>query len=300
MTQIYGIDVSSYQGIIDWPSVKLAEFSLRAGGKATVDFAICKATDGQKGVDQVWDSASKKVVWTFKDNWQGARAAGLVTWAYHFAHPDCDKDDARIEAKHFVTTVLAACDDGILPDDAVLCLDIEEARNVQKGKQFTNWVLDFCDEIEVLTKTLPCIYSGGPFFDDHDGEPDAETVRRLQRYVFWLSAYVNNPEKYVGMTVWKQIGWTLWQKSGDVAAPGEVPLRVSGIRTVVDCNVFRGSIDDLRVIAASCRLGRAITEPAPDAEAIPPTMPPAWSPQTSVTTATDGLVPDIPEYKEDT
>lgn len=284
---IHGIDVSSCQQDINWPLVAAAEFLVKDGSKAKVDFVICKATEGQKGVDP-----------TFSANWKGARALNFPTWAYHFAHPDCDKDDARIEARHFVATVLAACDDGCLPDDAVLCLDIEEARNVQKGKQFTDWVLDFCDEIEVLTRTLPCIYSGGPFFDEHDGEPDAETVRRLQRYLFWLSAYVNNPEKYVAMTEWKQSSWTIWQKSGDVAAPGEVPLRVSGIKTVVDHNVFRGSVEDFKAVAASCRLGPLVPSTLPA-----PTMPEAasWMPQTSPATATEGLIPEVPdEYKEST
>ena len=60
---IHGIDVSRYQGDIDWRRVK------RAG----TEFAWIKATEGGDYVDP-----------KFMENWNQARAAGVPRGAYHF------------------------------------------------------------------------------------------------------------------------------------------------------------------------------------------------------------------------
>jgi len=63
--EIHGIDVSKYQGNIDWNAV-------RASG---VRFAWIKATEGG-------DYADEK----FQQNWEGAKEAGIPRGAYHFAY----------------------------------------------------------------------------------------------------------------------------------------------------------------------------------------------------------------------
>ncbi|WP_374308315.1 GH25 family lysozyme [Methylocella sp.] len=63
--QIHGIDVSKYQGEIDWDTV-------RASG---VKFAWIKATEGGDHVDDM-----------FGRNWEAAKAAGVPRGAYHFAY----------------------------------------------------------------------------------------------------------------------------------------------------------------------------------------------------------------------
>ena len=62
---VHGIDVSKYQGPIDWHAVK-------AGGAA---FAWIKATEGGNHADP-----------RFMENWQGAKAAGVPRGAYHFVY----------------------------------------------------------------------------------------------------------------------------------------------------------------------------------------------------------------------
>lgn len=62
---VHGIDVSKYQGSIDWPQV-------RASG---VEFAWIKATEGGDRVDD-----------RFEQNWAGAKAAGVSRGAYHFVY----------------------------------------------------------------------------------------------------------------------------------------------------------------------------------------------------------------------
>jgi len=58
-----GIDVSHYQGTIDWPAV----------ADDDVAFAYVKATEGMGGRDA-----------RFAHNWRGAREAGLRVGAYHY------------------------------------------------------------------------------------------------------------------------------------------------------------------------------------------------------------------------
>src|ERR1019366_9113294 len=64
-----GIDVSSYQGSINWSSVK----------NSGMTFAGAKATEGTFYIDAY-----------FTGNENNGKAAGVYMGAYHFAHPESD------------------------------------------------------------------------------------------------------------------------------------------------------------------------------------------------------------------
>ena len=65
-----GIDVSHWQGTIDWNKVK----------KAGIEFAIIKAGGSDAGfyTDSKWEA-----------NYKGAKAAGISIGAYYFVGKDC-------------------------------------------------------------------------------------------------------------------------------------------------------------------------------------------------------------------
>lgn len=84
-----GIDVSHYQGQVDWPVVA-------ASG---VRFAFIRASHGSRIADT-----------TFGRNWAAARAAGLARGAYHF-YSFCQ--DGPAQARHFLA--LLGADHGELP-----------------------------------------------------------------------------------------------------------------------------------------------------------------------------------------
>src|SRR5215213_3249433 len=65
---IHGIDVSRYQNIVDWESVKSMQVET-----IQISFAFIKATEGVRNEDVF-----------FKRNWKKAREAGLARGAYHF------------------------------------------------------------------------------------------------------------------------------------------------------------------------------------------------------------------------
>lgn len=92
---IAGIDVSEWQGSIDWKAVK----------ESGVKFVIVKATESSTQVDPY-----------FVTNWEGAKAAGLLVSAYHVVQPH---RSAMTQAKHFLDTI------GDRQPDFPLALDVE-------------------------------------------------------------------------------------------------------------------------------------------------------------------------------
>jgi len=212
---IQGIDVSKYQGKIDWNKV---------AASGLVQFAYSKATENATSVDS-----------QFKNNWNGMKDAGIIRGAYHFARTH---NDPIKEANHFTTTVGSE----LLATDS-LVLDIEESKLI--GPPFINWVLAWLEQVEKTTGKIPIVYTYGPFFDTQDGNPSSEVIDKLLKYPLWLAAYTVNPDKYTPK-VWKTVGWTIWQKSGNVAAPGDSILYVPGINGAVDKNVFKGSLEDFK------------------------------------------------------
>ena len=88
---LQGIDVSHYQGFVNWKQVKAAGYA----------FGIAKATGGTRFVDS-----------QFHNNWQGMREAGLVRGAYHFFHADENPIDQARTPDRPLLEVLATLRDG--------------------------------------------------------------------------------------------------------------------------------------------------------------------------------------------
>lgn len=86
---VRGVDVSRYQGTIDWPRI----------AAQNIQFAYLKATEGSSHVDP-----------TFAINLDGSRAAGLRTGAYHFFSFSSPGDT---QADNVIRTVPKQ--DGMLP-----------------------------------------------------------------------------------------------------------------------------------------------------------------------------------------
>ncbi|MBL0015595.1 MAG: hypothetical protein IPP17_03940 [Bacteroidetes bacterium] len=78
---IRGIDVSRYQGKIEWAKVK----------QAGIRFAFIKATEGTDYVDPY-----------FAVNWDEAKDKGIARGAYHFFRP---AQDGKAQAEHFLKQV---------------------------------------------------------------------------------------------------------------------------------------------------------------------------------------------------
>ena len=284
------LDVSAAQGVIEWAT-------LAAAGRC--DGVICKATEG----------AGPYVDPQFDANFSGAARNALLLGTYHYAHPDESLDDAAIEARHYVSSVLkrAKANDWTAP--LLYALDIENARRIRKGPPFVAWCRAFVETIEAMTSLTCWVYTGGPFWDENDGDIDAESAAFFAARPLWIAAYVTDPAKWVKMTPWRVVGHALHQWAGDVQPGGKPGIRYPGIAgNVVDTNRYDGTFAALRGLIGR-GAGARDTEPAPAPSSGPPTWPQTptskssqrlravrpeeWSPQTSAHTVLPDIVPAI-------
>lgn len=86
--RVHGIDVSKFQGAVDWAKVRRMRLT---DENLPIQFAFIKATEGRGLADRA-----------FLKNWEGAKKAGLRRGAYHFYLPFRDPVQ---QANHFVKTV---------------------------------------------------------------------------------------------------------------------------------------------------------------------------------------------------
>jgi lysozyme len=202
-TPTEGIDISHWQGEIDWTEVA-------AAGKA---FAFMKASEDIDFVDG-----------TYVLNRARARAAGLVTGAYHFAQPDRSLGDAEAEADHFLAT--AAIADGDLPP----VLDLERANGLTPA-ELQAWVKAYLERIRLRTGVRGVVYTSPNFWSRNMGGTAWFATNGYR--VVWVAHWTTDPAPRVPASDWAGFGWTFWQytSSGSVA----------GITGRVDLDRFAGT-----------------------------------------------------------
>lgn len=171
---IHGIDVSYYQGNIDWQKVKAMD---EDGVK--ISFAFIKATEGLLSVDPY-----------FQRNWREAPKAGIKVGAYHFFRP---KKSGRWQAHFFLQTI--SIERGDLPP----VVDIESLDGVSPEKMRKE-LNTFLIQIEEKTKVKPIIYSGLKFYRDY-------LASYYKNYTFWVAHY-HQPKLKLESKEWK-----FWQHS---------------------------------------------------------------------------------------
>ncbi|HEX4047428.1 MAG TPA: GH25 family lysozyme [Elusimicrobiota bacterium] len=188
--QVRGIDVSHFQGAIDWGKVS-------ASG---VSFAYIKATEGGDYVDD-----------QFAANWSGAQSAGVTRGAYHF-YNFCKTGSEQ--ADRFIATVPA--DAGALP----ATIDLEESADcaTMPGKAaFRKDLADFVAKVQAAYGRLPVLYVNYSIYNLYfKGENDS--------YKIWIADTGDASPAMPGGAP-----WTVWQYGwhGAVAGvSGEVDLDV--------------------------------------------------------------------------
>ncbi len=209
MTYIPGIDVSHWQGTINWEAVK-------AAGK---EFSYIKATDGNSFVDR-----------QFTANWQGAKEAGLLRGAYHFFRP---LQDVMSQVDIFTKTV--TLEEGDLPP----VLDMEVSNNL-KNTTIIPRVEAWLEAIEKRTGIKPIIYSGVSFMNYSFTTSPGKPPDWATNYLLWIANYLKLSATRPNLpTGWSK--WSFWQYS----ASGWV----NGVAGAVDLDWFNGSLDELQLLA---------------------------------------------------
>lgn len=161
---VRGIDVSRYQGTIDWPAVA-------ASG---VHFAFIKATEGGDHRDP-----------RFLENWEGAAAASVLRGAYHF-FTFCTPGDAQ--AANLLAVVPA--EPAALPP----AVDVEFAGNCRRWESIETIrreLIAFLDAVERGFGRRPIVYFTPESYDRIlDG--------RVTGYATWARSLFGRPHERFG------------------------------------------------------------------------------------------------------
>lgn len=181
---MHGIDVSKYQGDVDWPTV-------RRGGVA---FAYVKATEGGDRIDG-----------SFRENWDAARAAGVPRGAYHFFY-HCRS--GKEQAKWFIANVPR--DPEALPPvlDVEWTPDSPTCTKRPPRDALMREMQDFLDAVEAYYGVRPILYIP---IDVHRDR----LVGAFPRYEFWLRAVKDHPS-----AVYEGRAFRFWQWTATGTVPG--------------------------------------------------------------------------------
>ncbi len=158
-----GIDISSWQGKIDWARVK----------SSGVDFAFIKATQGSSYTNP-----------NFHSDWKEAKEQNIPRGAYHFFDP---RVPVEKQVLHFVSTV-NELHDGDLPP--VLDLENESWWLAIAPAKRISMVMAWLEAVEAKFGLPPIIYTGFYFARDV-----LKTGRHaeLVRYKLWIAHYTKAP-----------------------------------------------------------------------------------------------------------
>lgn len=170
--QIHGIDVSRYQGFIDWPSVKQMKVQ-----DVRLSFAFIKATEGLGNVDR-----------QFNRNWKKAKEAGVTRGAYHFF---LATKSGKTQAKNFISSV------DLQPGDLPPVLDIEQLYGV-KPEKMRKEVQDWLTVVEDYYKVKPIIYTYVNFYSRF-------MTGQFDDYPLWAAHYLEKDRPRINRS------WIFWQ-----------------------------------------------------------------------------------------
>ncbi|MGZ5543237.1 MAG: glycoside hydrolase family 25 protein [Limisphaerales bacterium] len=215
---LLGVDVSNYQGSINWSSVY---------GDG-VRFAVAKATESTGFTDAY-----------FAGNMNNGKAAGLQMGAYHFAHPESTCPSAQ--ANHFWSVAgskITADGKSVYPT-----LDLEVFSGVACSEgTYTAWSNDWSTDVKAKTANFlhPVVYISAC---------NCSHISTAITLSAWIADY-NGQNLYTGnpwstccsydrwgSTSCNANTWTYWQVSSTGA--------ISGISGNVDLDAYNGTLSEL-------------------------------------------------------
>lgn len=205
-TYAQGVDVSHYQGSINWPQVA-----------ASSTFAFAKATEGKTLVDL-----------TYPINRMGAQAVGVKVGAYHFARPAGSGQpaivaDAIAQADFFLSVAQP------LAGDLPPVLDLEVTGGL-KAADLLTWTSAWLEEVYARIGVRPLVYTSPNFWKSSLGDTG---VPALDGTPLWVAHWTTATTPLVPAANWGGGGWTFWQFSSHA--------KVAGIQTEVDRDRFHAA-----------------------------------------------------------
>ncbi len=165
-----GIDVSQWQGDINWGAVK-------------TDFVIIRAGYGRE---------KSQVDTKFEQNYRGAKAAGIPVGAYWYSYA-MSPDEARIEAQAFLNTIKGK------QFEYPVYFDVEESKVFRLGRDVvSNIITAFLDEMEKAGYFAGLYMSASPLT-----QYTTPTVK--DRFAVWVAHYGVSKPNYTGQYgIWQK------------------------------------------------------------------------------------------------
>ena len=167
---IHGVDVSHYQGEIDWDMLAAQD----------IQFAYIKATEGSSHVDD-----------RFAENYREAKQTGLRVGAYHFFSFD---SPGATQAEHFIETVEAF--DGMLPP----VVDVEFYGNKEADppdpEEVRTQLQTYLDAVEEAYGLRPVIYATYESWELY-------IENQFDDYPLWIRDIWKRPETSIDWTFWQ-------------------------------------------------------------------------------------------------
>ena len=175
--EVRGVDVSEYQGEVDWDKIK----------EQGISFAFVKATEGSKGKDSY-----------FNKNFQKLKNMDMLLGIYHFFSLESTGEE---QAKNYIDTVgVTKNDDSLL----IPIVDIEYYSDYKKEEPIKDWIKKelkvLLDKLESTYRVKPMIYTTMEFYNDYlDGE--------FLDYDIWIRNILTKPNL-------ENRTWKFWQYTG--------------------------------------------------------------------------------------
>jgi len=230
ITLTQGIDISHYQGTINWGQV--------AADPKGIKFAFMKATEDTNYTDP-----------TFNTNLAGAKAAGIYAAPYHFCRLDTGSSDpvgdAAAEANYFLSKIKSKYQSGTyLPPMSDLESWPSGLTTAALKTLTTAWEKSFSDTIYNALGVRPLLYTSQSkatslFSSTNTTDPLVVAA--------WHTSMFSSPPANSAVSPWS--AWAFWQWSNDTTtypSNGAINGFAAGIR--VDRDVFQGTVAQIQAM----------------------------------------------------
>lgn len=179
--ELRGVDVSSYQGDIDWAVIEQND----------VSFAFIKATEGSAHTDP-----------HFAANWAGVAETDIVAGAYHFLSFE---SPGKTQAQNFIDTVGKR--DGMLPP----AIDLEYYGSYADSPPSRELVREILDE---MAAALRDYYGADPILYVNESLYRKYIAGDAVGFTVWVVDTLGTPRLASGGE------WAFWQYSHQGSMPG--------------------------------------------------------------------------------
>ena len=195
---LHGIDVSAWNGNIDWGAVS----------STASKYAWVKITEGQTHTNH-----------PYIKNLKGCHAHGIAVGGYHFGRPDTGIDqgihqDAIAEAQHFLSKLGPL----LRPGDLVPVLDVEAGMKTD-DQHNVDWCLAWLEYVESELGIKPMVYTAKWAVQLFLMRASKSSLSELGKYPLWWCSYNEGTEpERKPSKIWP--GWDVWQWTGHGSSLG--------------------------------------------------------------------------------